>query len=203
MKSKIIFLLSYFSLLTYGQICNHKDISTTFDFKIEVKRGIRAKQIDTCLINISIFDKSSNKIIQEIQYSSEFYYDAFSKCDNVRSYTTNFNRDSIALDNDYGDIVVADFNFDNKDDFAIKNNSGGNGGPEYRFYIQDLSGKFIFDEFLSTKMIFFPIHINVTNQTLTTIVHANALQSTETKFKVNLNNQKWKIVKSKLISAKL
>ncbi len=189
--------------MTYGQICNHQDISKTFDFKIEIKRINRDTQMDSCVIKVAIFDKSLTKLIQEIQYSSEYFFnDAFSECGNVRSYTTNVNRDFEAVDNDYGDIIVADFNFDNKDDFAIKNNSGGNGGPEYRFYIHDTNDEFILDKFLSEKMIFFPIQINKTNHTLTTLVHANARQLTETKYRLNLNNQKWKIVKSKLISAK-
>ena len=158
--------------------------------------------MDSCVIKVSVFDKSTSKLIQAIQYSSEYFFDdAFNECANVRSYTTNVNRDSEALDNDYGDIIIADLNFDTKEDFAIKNNSGGNGGPEYRFYIQDTNGEFIFDKFLSKKMMFFPIHINKTNRTLTTLVHANALQLSETKYKLNINNQKWKIIKSKLVSA--
>lgn len=187
--------------MSLGQICNHQDISKTFDFKIEIKRINRNPQMDSCVIKVAIFDKSLSKLIQEFQYSSEFFYDAFNECGNVRSYTTNVNRDSEAVDNDYGDVIVADFNFDNKDDFAIKNNSGGNGGPEYRFYIQDTNGEFIFDKFLSKKMIFFPIQINKTNHSLTTLVHANAMKSTETKYKLNISTKKWKMIKSKLISA--
>jgi hypothetical protein len=188
--------------MTLGQICNHIDISKTFDFKIEISRINRNAQMDSCVIKVAVFDKSSSKQIQAIQYSSvSFFNDAFGDCGNVRSYTTNVNRDSVAVDNDYGDIIVADFNFDNKDDFAIKNNSGGNGGPEYRFYIQDTNDEFILDKFLSEKMIFFPIQINKTNHTLTTLVHANALQLTETKYKLNISTKKWKTIKSKLISA--
>lgn len=186
--------------MSYTQICNHKDISTTLDFKIEISRINRDFQMDSCKIKVDVFDKSSSKLIQVIQYSSvSFFNDAFSDCGNVRSYTTNVNRDSDAVDNDYGDIVVADFNFDNKEDFAIKNNSGGNGGPEYRFYIQDTKGGFFFDKFLSEKMIFFPMQINKKNHILTTLVHANARQLNETKYKFNLRTQRWKIIKSKLI----
>jgi len=190
--------------MSYGQLCNHHELSKTSDIKIEIKRINRNPQMDSCVIKVAIFVKSSSKLIQEIQYCSEYIFgDAFSDCGNVRSFSTHVNQDSVALDNDYGDIVIADFNFDRKDDFAIKNNSGGNGGPEYRFYIRDANGEFIFDKFLSEKMIYFPVRINNANRTLTTLVHANARQLTETKYKLNPETRKWKMVKSRLLSANL
>ena len=93
-------------------------------------------------------------------------------CENVRSYSTNVNDTLIALDNDYGDLIIADFNFDNKDDFAIKRNSGGNGGPEYDYFLQSSNNNFIKNSYLSDSLVFFPSEISKEKKCLMTLVHA-------------------------------
>jgi hypothetical protein len=54
-------------------------------------------------------------IRRQINFGSIWMSDAsYSDCNNVRSYITGVNKYDIAEDNDYGDIIVADFNFDKK-----------------------------------------------------------------------------------------
>ena len=43
-----------------------------------------------------------------------------------------------------------------KEDFAIKKDSGGNGGPLYEFYLQNVRQKFVKDDFLTNTLEFFP-----------------------------------------------
>ena len=113
-------------------------------------------------------------------------------CNLCRSYQTGKNETVEEQDNDYGDIIVADFNFDKKEDLALKSDSGGNGGPAYKFYLQDSNGKFYLDNFLTDTMTYFPTHINKNNKTLTTLVHANAMELCKSIYKQDKATDKWK-----------
>ncbi len=124
----------------------------------------------------------------------------FIDCKTVRSYSTGINKTSKAIDNDFGDLIIADFNFDNREDFAVKNDSGGNGGPTYNFYIQDKNKNFTIDKFLTTQMEFFPSKFITKSKRLVTYVHANAYQLSENIFEYNEKLKKWKYKESRLIS---
>jgi hypothetical protein len=141
----------------------------------------------------------SKKQVQKILANGTYLFsNVLKNCDFVRSYATGFNKGNEVVDNDFGDLIIADLNFDGKDDFALKKDSGGNGGPVYNFYVQN-NGKFILDKFLTEQMEFFPTRINKNNKTLTTFVHANAYQLGEHTYRFAAN--KWKETKHKLIKA--
>ncbi len=108
---------------------------------------------------------------------------------------------NFSLDNDFGDLVVADLNFDSREDFAMIKDSGGNGGPVYNFYIQNESGEFILDKFLTEKMEFFPTRIVKSNRTLITKVHANVCQVGEHTYQLDVKLNKWKQIKHRFIGA--
>jgi hypothetical protein len=101
------------------------------------------------------------------------------------------------LDWDYGDIIVADFNFDDKDDFAIKKGEGGNGGPAYDYYIQNSDSTFILDKFLSDKLSCFPNHFNKTKKTLTTICRSTAVSVVETVYRYDALTNKWSVISNR------
>jgi hypothetical protein len=61
-------------------------------------------------------------------------------CGAVRSYETGKNAHKAVVDNDYGDLVVADINFDGLADVVLKTDGGGNGGPYYTFYTSGPKG---------------------------------------------------------------
>ena len=190
-KYKFLLILLLSSLITNGQTCFHKNLSKTFNFKIELKR-IKA---DSCKITLIVIEKKTLKNIQTIKLYSEFIFENdFKDCATVRSYTNGINKNRISIDNDFGDFIVADFNFDGKEDFAIKKDSGGNGGPVYSYFIQNNNSKFIFDNYLSNTMEFFPRKINNTKKTLTTLVHANAYEKCKKVYKYNSKTRKWKVI---------
>ena len=173
-----------------------------YDFNAKFQRINVAEFQDSCIISIEIEDKTTTRKLQIITMTSNYLWDGcFTNCNSVRSFTTKKNLDSKIIDNDYGDIIVADFNFDGKEDIAIKNSSGGNGGPTYNYYIQNDRQHFDLSNFLTQKMQFFPFEIDNENCTLTIHVHANALQYRSTSYKYNLNSHKWKTISSKLVNA--
>ena len=152
---KFFLFLLLSSSLTNGQTCLHKNLSKSFNFNLSLKRITESD----CEISLLIIDKKTNKNIQTIKFSSDFIFEKdYKDCSTVRSFSTEINKKLVAEDNDYGDFIVADFNFDGKEDFAIKKDSGGNGGPFYFYYLQNKKSKFIIDKFLSESenVEFFP-----------------------------------------------
>ncbi|WP_345237366.1 FG-GAP repeat protein [Hymenobacter saemangeumensis] len=201
---KTLPLIIFFILLasyTQGQVCTHPDLSNTLVFKTTLRR---LKQpdgtLDSCIIRLAISNKLNQKPIQTISFSSNFLFaSAFRQCRAVRSYLTGKNQDAPVVDNDYGDLIVADFNFDGREDVAVKNDSGGNGGPQYSYYLQTSSGKFILNKFLTNEMQFFPCSINKTRRTLTTQVHAGVNGLGETVFRLDGATQQWRVVSRRVL----
>ena len=115
------------------------------------------------------------------------------------SYSTKFNIEKKIVDNNYGDIIVADFNFDNKDDIALVNDMGGNGGVFYSYYIQNKDRKFIKDVYLTDSMTYFPSKINKNSKTLITYVHAGVCGLGEHIYRLDINKNCWKDESHKII----
>lgn len=196
--NKIIYILILlgFSLSTFSQTCEHIELSNQFDIKSELKR---IKE-DSCIVIITIKEKESNKTKETIKFSSSYFFDkVFKDCKSVRSYQTHFNDTINVVDNDFGDLIVADFNFDGLDDIAVIKDSGGNGGPIYNFYAQGTNGRFCLDNFLSDQMKFFPMKINSQDKTLVTYVHAGVHKLSEMIYSYNSQTNSWMRISYKII----
>ena len=188
------------SQILLAQNCSHTDLSRVFKFDIKIERISRINTLDSCIITITITKKKPDKFKQTIRYSSTFLYDSvFKRCSFVRSYTTGKNKNLEVGDNDHGDLVVADFNFDGKEDFAVVKESGWSDGPSYIFYIQSTSGSFARDKYLSDEVVYFPSAIDPMNKTLTTYALAGAIGVTRRIYKLDKAN-KWTLVSKKLLT---
>lgn len=195
-----LFVLAFFSVSAQQSTYTH--LSDKFSFKVNLIRFTENTNADSCRIVIDIVSKSNSKKTQSIDFiSGRMFFSVLQNGEEyTRSYSTGFNKDMLVRDNDFGNFIVADFNFDTLEDFAIVTDTGGNGGPLYRFYTQDKSGHFVLDSFLTNDMKFFPLEIDIYHKTLTTLVHANAYQQSETIYKLDIVTGKWKEIKSKLVS---
>jgi hypothetical protein len=201
-KTLLIIILTAINLISYSQNCVHCDLSKRFDISSTL---IRNKTVDnynySCTVKIIIIEKSSQDSIQTISYLSNHFFDGvFIDCNRARSYQTMKNDTVLAMDNDYGDLIVADFNFDNKDDLALKRESGGNGGPIYYFYTQGANGNFLLDDFLSHEMKYFPTEINAKNKTLVTFVHAGSCWLAKHVYSYHYKTFKWHEKSHRLIN---
>jgi hypothetical protein len=171
----------------------HEDLSLHFNFRVQLTYSEESNRAE---ITVTVIDKSDPESIQTVKLDTEgFYADSFSDCKEVRSYSTHVN-DTLASgdENDSGNLIVADFNFDGLEDFAIKCDPGGNGGPIYEYYLQESDKKFHKSDYLSKSMMFFPIEINAEKNTLTTLVHANSYQKERQVFKYKKRSKKWKVI---------
>lgn len=191
-KLKQSILICLISSTVIGQTCSHENLSKNFNFKVIPI----PKKDDLIQIVITVTEKENSKTVQTLTVECEgFYLDSFNDCKNVKSFSTNINSDLPTGDeNDSGNFIVADFNFDGLEDFAIKNDPGGNGGPLYTYFLQAKDRKFYRSKYLSETVQFFPIEINSTKRTLTTFLHANAYQKNRRIFKYNLTAKKWKLI---------
>jgi hypothetical protein len=187
-KLFVIFILIVFSPLTYSQTCIHTDLSKQFNIETSLKRI----KDDSCVVTVTILDKVTQRRIQEIRYSAVYLFDkVFKNCESVRSFTTQKNDSAEVMDNDFGDLIIADLNFDGKDDFATIKDSGGNSGPVYYYYIQTTNFEFTRDIFLSEIMEFFPIKINTIDRTLITHVPIGVCTLSEMVYSHNARTDTW------------
>ena len=192
-KLILTFYLFIYSLNWFGQTCLHTDISKQFNFKTSLTRFKTKNLFDSCVVKITVIQKGTSKPIQTIKIISDYFFEGvYTDCNAKRSYITSKNVNVETSDNDFGDIIVADFNFDDREDIALKKDSGGNGGPDYNYYLQDSTGKFILDKYLTNNMGYFPIYINKKKKTLTTLVHANVKEQCKSTYKLDTLTNKWK-----------
>jgi hypothetical protein len=182
MKTLLFLLLTSFA---FAQDCSYTNLSKEFDIKVTTTwYGSDAHTLSDSLdVTVDIINKKT-KASQQIHFGSSWMLeDAYTNCNSVRSYTTGFNKTDEILDDDFGDMVVADLNFDGRDDIAFKQNAGGNGGPYYNFYFQDKTGKFVINDFLSTSMAYFPYKIIAEEKTLVAKVRLNTYESKDEYYK--------------------
>lgn len=175
------------------------DLSNEFVFVVEFDKN-QKEFGDSCFVEISVLKQNNNETVSKLHHFGFYFFDdeLFSGS-NIKSYLTQKNCDEDIFDNDFGDLIVADFNFDSHEDFAIKRDEGGNGGPLYCFYLNSKNKSFEYDPFLSEKMGWFPVKIDSKAKTLTTEVHASASSYQETIFRFNSILNKWKIQSQKII----
>lgn len=193
-KVTVIFLIFlFYAAAAFGQTCFHSDLSRSLDFEVRSQRfKTSGHELDSCIVTVEIIKKMNKSNRQIIRLTSRFVFeDAFTNCSNARSYVTGKNKNKQTVDNDYGDFVVADLNFDGREDVAIKNDSGGNAGPTYNFYLQDITGKFLLNTFMTERIEFFPKKFNKAKKTLVTYTHAGACRLGECIYLLEVSNNKW------------
>jgi hypothetical protein len=181
--------------------CYHQDLSSVFNFKVIFKRLINIDGIhDSCIVNIYIFDKEQNKLKDSIKLSSIYLYgDVFKTCDEVKSYTTGKNKNREVQDNYNGEIIIADLNFDGKEDIAVINDCA-NSGTGYEYFIQGNNTKFYLDHFLSDSMNYFPIEIKKHTKTLETRVPFTVCGLLVKKYKFDSKTKKWKRIYNEVLN---
>lgn len=155
----------------------HTDLSRQFDigmaFKLYVDT-ISSFYTGSAFVRLQIKDKLTDEVIDRIFLRPVYLYSYYEDKNAVMSYTTGFNADWEVADNFFGYLVVADLNFDGKDDISVICEGGGNGGPLYAFYIQTDDRKFVMNNYLTTNMQYFPTEIDSLRRQLTTYAHASA-----------------------------
>lgn len=182
--------------------CLQTKLSNKYDYKIScvVKKDTLYSNYYIARVKVLISEKGKNifKLKVNKLYPGLCFITFFEDCNQFRSLTTKYLNEVEIVDNYLGDFVVADFNFDNKEDFAIRTYFYSNGGPYYEYFLQTDNQKFIKDSFLSDEMIFFPSKFDFKNKRLINYVHASVHGVHENIYQL-LKNGKWEYVQSEYI----
>ena len=194
MKSLVVFIATFILSMTInGQSCAEQKISKKYDFEI-TKKSLDEKDLGKTEITILVTKKGGKSKAQIIKFESEFL--AKSSFKNCLNNFLNFSGRRSKLDsieNDFGDLIVTDLNFDGKEDLAVKREEGGNGGPIYYFYIQTENEKFIVSDYLTNEMMFFPIDFEPDTKTLRTYVRVNSSQEESIFYQYSESEKTWKV----------
>ena len=151
-------------------------------------------------IKVTVFKKGTDSIIQIIRKTGWWIWGSpYEDCDLVRSYQTEINNEKPAPDNDFGDLIVADFDFNGLDDFAFLFGSGGSSGPNYLYYTQQPDGRFIRQSFLDDIMIFFPSVIDKDRKRLISNIRVDVTKYEQRTFQWDSNSSKWYFLSSEII----
>jgi hypothetical protein len=141
----------------------YKDLSKKYIYRVEsfhktiIETDYKRTNIES--IKVFVLRKSDSYMLQviDIEYDGSSFPEQFTDPKDSRSSITGARYKSVAVDADYGDFVIDDFNFDGKEDFAVKIEVGGRLGPSYKFYISSKDSSFVENEFLSKQVQFMPI----------------------------------------------
>ncbi len=195
-------LIMAFGCCANGQVHTYSKLSHTFIFRVQSTSFKDSNNIERLSdIKLTILNKATKRQ-QIIKFLPGLYFEGIFKSDSAsRSYTTGYNKSVAVADYDFGDFVVADLNFDGKEDIAIKYDSGGNGGPFYNFYLQDAEGNFNKSNYLTERVGSFPQEIDSEHKTITTQIHANVSQEGRTTFRYDPKTKTWRLIKHVLVNA--
>jgi len=179
-------------------ILKYDNLSNEFNYKLKILKKIENEEL-VKIVKIEIKNKYDSLIQLVISKPDYIFCSSFLDSLNVRSYSTNINEKKQVVDNDYGFFIIADFNFDYLDDFALMSFESGNGGPIYEYYIQCESKNFKKDSFLTTEMQYFPEKIDYKNKLLITRVRANVNGVNVNYYKYNSENKNWILLKKEAL----
>lgn len=189
-------LIIAFGNYVNGQTHTYSKLSHKFVFKVQAtwfKDTDNVQRVSN--IKLIILSKIGNHQ-QVINFSPGWFFEGVFMSDSAsRSYTTGYNKSVEVADYDFGDLVIADLNFDGKEDIAIKYDSGGNGGPVYNFYLQDNEGRFYKSNYLTDRVGSFPREIDTKHKTITTQIHANVRYEGRKTFRYNPKTKTWRLIK--------
>ncbi len=176
------------------KVCEQTQLSTQFDILVDFRCIPLEDLVDSCMATIIVKDKSATKHFDTITVTSNFYYltQVSFNCDSMLSYTNIYNADRLEMDNYLGDVIIADFNFDNKDDVAVVN-AMSNSGAFYSYFIQSPDNKFVFNAYLTDSMSYFPKIIK-SKKELVTYVIAGACCYVEYHYRYLPRTKEWKEV---------
>lgn len=158
----------------------------SFDF------SVIERDKDNRPLKVEIDIKNNDQVIQKINYTPGFWLDKDFKINQKKYFGTNLSLEE-GIEN-YHNFIIADFNFDGLEDFAILYDSGGNGGSFYSYYFQNEIGKFNLDKNFPLNEGYFPKEINKNNKTITISNPIGCCKMETTIFQLKNN---WKMISSK------
>jgi hypothetical protein len=154
---------------------------------------------DSLMVKLLITEKTTSKLLDTIVVNPIAGFPFLN--DEYRfaiSFSTEFNADKEIVDNYFGSIIVADVNFDGKDDIAVAFD-GGNSGGYYIFFIQNENVKFVVDDFLTERVSFFPYKIDYQQKQITTGARSGVAGAGFHTYQFDSITEKWEHIRYEYI----
>src|SRR5947208_9221060 len=118
-----------------AQQCKLTDLSRKFIYLVTAEKSKNEYgDLQTSKVSVEIIRKADGHSVQKLFIRSK-WVDSFSDCSSVNSYVTGKHAKDEGADNDWGDFIVADLNFDGREDFAVQREWWNTGGV-YDFFMQ-------------------------------------------------------------------
>lgn len=181
----------YAPKIVHKALCRYTKLSEEFDFALAVDMDTAGNEVPV-RIYLKVISKANGETLQTLIIEEpDMIYNAFDCVG--RSYSTGHNADELIVDDNSGDIVVADLNFDEKEDFGLAKNNGFH--VYYHFYLQDENGNFEFNKYLTTNLMGFPNKIDSIGQTIETLNRWSYHGVVYNTFKYNKTTGKYKEIR--------
>ena len=181
-----------------------KDLSNVYNYKIIDKYYCEHSldYYDKVYRIIKVYNKKDSliqKINPNLKITPWYFLESDWNLKLSRSYITGKNIEYNDPDNYCGEIVVADLNFDGLEDFATPVDQGCDNGSHYAFYIQNKNNRFVFNNYLTENVMWFPDKINDSLKSFTNSVPCTIYGIMYQTFKYDTLLTKWKKTKEYLI----
>jgi hypothetical protein len=178
--------------------CIYTKLSEKYNYEIKNIQRCDSSDLDCENIAIVIIrDKKTLAVVDSVNTTLSWQFeDVFTKPEErSKSFFTKFNLDALIENGDFGDFIVADFNFDNKEDFAIIYDSGASSGATYNFFIQGSNYKMYLNTFLTDTLRVFPDQFYPKTKRLKSETRSGTCWHFETIYQLK-NTSDWRVVSS-------
>lgn len=179
----------------YAKSCYFNQLSNKYSFQLITTESNQIPNHPITIVEVVISDKTNNHILQAFSFMQENSHLPTYEC-NARSYVTKYKNDKHAIDGNYGDIVIGDFNFSGKEGIAVASEITNGQTSLYKYYFQNETGKWAeATNFITPNRSFFaypfPININAKNKSLAFVSHPGPKHTATTNYQLNEKSGKW------------
>lgn len=165
-------------------------VSSKFTFSITARK-FRENSKVASEVNVYIGDKKNPDQVVHLIFTPEYWMK------NDLTAVSYLNKTAISEGVEhYHGFIVADYNFDGLEDFAVLNYEGGNGGPLYAYFLQDRQGHFSREPAFPLQEGVFPKKIDPKTKTLTISGPVGCCSINTAVYQLKANN-KWTMISSK------
>lgn len=169
----------------------HDHLSDEFDFKTKLRTDSLGEFNYPSSLRIDLLKKGSKKVVQYISLDSlELFGNVHYRSSKTRSYSTHFKENELMPDGYAGDLIIADFNFDEEEDLAVLTRTS-NAGFFYSYFLQQ-NGRFHYHANLTDIVSDFPQEFISYKKQLIVWNRAGAMCSARTVFQMDSSSQEFR-----------
>ena len=195
-NNKLFFSNTIDYISSLSENLNNKTINNCEIDKISDKFSFQITQYDKVPIKEKILINIENKKTlrtQKIVYNFNSILSEVIPCSSF-SYFKNKVKINEGAEI-FHSFIIIDLNFDGLEDFAYLWDSGGNGGPSFKYFFQNENEEFFEDNNFPIQKSYFPAEINTKEKTITLISPIGCCKTSKIVYQIQ--NSQWKIISSK------